>query len=205
MDDKSKKCLREVLTKELEDLKIRARMMEDAYKEDDEEVAQKLKEIHEMKKCIDDSINSERKRLKRKIDISAPIFVIMTPLYMMVIAGILSSFDMSIEIALVLTSITSIVLVPSSYFVYSKYQENKSNKIILSYMKDKQLLCKDEKEYLDIVDCSLEEYLKSCSLVTEKKKEIAKLDDIDVTYEILDDKDENIVEERPYTRKLERK
>ena len=112
---------------------------------------------------------------------------------------------MSIEIALSLIYIISVDLTISSYAIYCMYELKKSNNIISSLLKNMKTLSKDEEEYLDIVHHSEEEYFEALSLVIEKEKEIAKLDCMDSTYEEFYDIDENIVEEKQYIRKLERK
>ena len=50
----------------------------------------------------------------------------------------------------------------------------------------------DKQDYENIMEQVKNKYLKLLSLVTEKEKEIAKLDDIYISYEVFYDKDKKM-------------
>lgn len=195
----NKKCIKDVLVKELDDLKIRARLIEEAYLEDTIECNEKIEAIDIKCKEIEMAILEESKKLNKKYNCSYDIMTFFSCISVMLISEFLISYGIS-NIMSIIISMTGILGLDAVY-VYKK--RSKSKKLIDLYEKELKLLSKDKSDYEKIKTKVRSEYIASCNLVIEKERDIARIDDIGIVSEVIDNID-LITYDKPYVRKLEK-
>ena len=198
MDD-NKKCLKEQLTRELDDLKMRARLMEEAYLEDTTECNERIEAIDIKCKDIEKAILEESKKLCRKNNHSYDLMTFFSCISVMLLSEFLIGYGIS-NILSIIISMTCILGLDSVY-VYKK--RKKIKKMIDLYQEELESLFKDKNDYEKIKKEVRKAYTDSCNLVTDKAKEIAMIDEISASSEVIDNAD-TFTYDKPYVRKLER-
>lgn len=192
-----KKCIKEVLTNELVDLKLKARLMEKVYLEDTNECNEKIEEIKKRQGEVRTTYEKEYNKFTRKVLYFALVIALISGVMVLITSIIIPNAVLSLHATLIFEMLFSILYLCKQY----KKMEN----INFSYVKELEILTKNIEDYERIKEDVKIEYTTLCNLVTEKEKEIANVDNISVTYEMVDDIEKTSTCDKPYTRKLERK